>query len=84
MPDCIHHYNTLRLFWIDVTYLNAGNNRFSDIEQIIQHLSAQDAEILKQTHMLVHLLQHEGINPEQLLDIQNKGAIATPEVQAQG
>ena len=84
MPDCIHHYNTLRLFWIDVTYLNAGNNRFSDIEQIIQRLSAQDAEILKQTHMLVHLLQHAGITPEQLLDIQSKGVTATPEVQAQG
>ena len=63
---------------------NTTIKTYHDIEQIIQHLSAQDAEILKQTHMLVHLLLHAGITPEQLLDIQSKGAIATPEVQAQG
>ena len=63
---------------------NTTIKTYHDIEQIIQHLSAQDAEILKQTHMLVHLLQHAGINPEQLLDIKSNGAIATPEARAQG
>lgn len=66
---------------------NTTIKTYHDIEQIIQHLAAQDAEILKQTRMLVHLLQHSGLNPDQLPDLQsqsNGGAVATPEVQAQG
>lgn len=38
---------------------------YHDIEQIMEHLSAQDAELLKQTQMLVHLLQAAGIAHEQ-------------------
>ncbi len=43
---------------------------YHDIEQIMQHLSAQDEEIVRQTHMLVHLLQANGISPEQFLTLQ--------------
>jgi hypothetical protein len=40
------------------------------IEEIMQHLSAQDAELLKHTKMLLHLLSAAGITPEQLPDVQ--------------
>jgi uncharacterized membrane protein len=46
---------------------------YHDIEQIMQHLSAQDAELLKQTYMILHLLQASGIPPEQLAEIQKYG-----------
>ena len=39
---------------------------YHDIEAIIQHLSAQDAELLRHTHMLVHLLEKNGISLQQL------------------
>lgn len=39
---------------------------YHDIEQIMQHLSAQDAEILRQTRMLNHLLEKNGISLQQL------------------
>ena len=39
---------------------------YHDIEQIMQHLSAQDAELLHQTKMLIHLLEKNGISLEQL------------------
>lgn len=39
---------------------------FHDIEQIMQHLSAQDAELLRQSHMLLHLLEKNGITLQQL------------------
>ncbi|MGH2497742.1 MAG: hypothetical protein ACRDIV_23820 [Ktedonobacteraceae bacterium] len=57
---------------------------YHDIEQIMQHLSAQDAELLKQSHMIIHLLKASGIPLEQLMAIQNNGDVATTEVQAQG
>jgi len=40
------------------------------IEEIMQHLSAQDAELLKHTKMLIHLLSAAGITAEQLPDVQ--------------
>lgn len=43
---------------------------YQDIEQIMQHLSAQDAELVKQSHMIIHLLSTAGISPEQLASIQ--------------
>ncbi|QBD77677.1 DUF1003 domain-containing protein [Ktedonosporobacter rubrisoli] len=43
---------------------------YHDIEQIMHHLSAQDEEIIRQTHMLIHLLQAHGISPEQFLTLQ--------------
>lgn len=46
---------------------------YHDIEQIMQHLSAQDAELLKQSHMLVHLLQASGIPLEQAFAMQGNG-----------
>ena len=39
---------------------------YHDIEQIMQHLSAQDAELLRHAKMLVHLLEKNGISLQQL------------------
>ncbi|HYA99872.1 MAG TPA: DUF1003 domain-containing protein, partial [Ktedonobacteraceae bacterium] len=39
---------------------------YHDIEQIMQHLSAQDAELLRQAKMLMHLLEKNGISIQQL------------------
>lgn len=39
---------------------------YHDIEAIMQHLSAQDAELLRHAHMLVHLLEKNGISLQQL------------------
>ncbi len=44
---------------------------YHDIEQVMQHLSAQDAELVKQTHMLIHLLSTAGVTPEQLAAFQS-------------
>jgi hypothetical protein len=41
-------------------------NSYHDIEQIMQHLSAQDAELLRQAKMLIHLLEKNGISLQQL------------------
>ena len=51
--------------------------------EIMQHLSAQDAELLKQTHMIIHLLKASGISLEQVTAIQNTGDVAA-EAQKQG
>src|SRR5215469_18287284 len=40
---------------------------YHDIEQIMQHLSAQDAELLRHAHMLEHLLEKSGISLQQLM-----------------
>jgi hypothetical protein len=53
-------------------------NSYHAIEEIIQHLSAQDAELLKHTKMLIHLLSAAGITPEQLPDVQINSAAPTP------
>ncbi len=39
---------------------------YHDIEQIMQHLLAQDAELLRQAKMLIHLLEKNGISLQQL------------------
>lgn len=39
---------------------------FHDIEQIMQHLVAQDAELLRHARMLEHLLEKNGITLQQL------------------
>ncbi len=39
---------------------------YHDIEQIMQHLSAQDAELLRHAKMLIHLLDKNGISLQQL------------------
>lgn len=53
---------------------NTTIKTYHDIEQIMLHLSAQDAELLKQTHMIIHLLQTSGVTPEQLAAIASNGA----------
>lgn len=39
---------------------------YHDIEQIMNHLSAQDNELLHHAHMLIHLLEKNGITLQQL------------------
>jgi len=45
---------------------NTTMNSYNDIEHIMQHLSAQDAELLRHTRMLIHLLEKNGISLQQL------------------
>ncbi|GHO73855.1 hypothetical protein KSD_16260 [Ktedonobacter sp. SOSP1-85] len=40
---------------------------YHDIEEVMKHLAAQDEEILRQTHMIMHLLQVAGIPSEQFI-----------------
>ena len=39
---------------------------YHDIEQVMNHLLAQDAELLRHTQLLMHLLEKNGISLEQL------------------
>ena len=68
---------------------------YKDIEQIMQHLSAQDAELLRQAKMLLRLLEKNGISLHQLesegattshLDpfIQPQAAVNDPTTPAEG
>ena len=45
---------------------NTTMSSYKDIEHIMQHLSAQDAELLKHTTMLIRLLEKNGITLQQL------------------
>jgi ABC-type multidrug transport system fused ATPase/permease subunit len=45
---------------------NTTMTSYNDIEQVMQHLSAQDAELLRHTRMLIHLLEKNGISLQQL------------------
>jgi len=45
---------------------NTTMSTYHDIEQIMQHLLAQDAELLHHTKMLIHLLEKNGISLQQL------------------
>lgn len=45
---------------------NTTMSTYHDIEEIMKHLSAQDAELLHQTKMLIHLLEKNGISLHQL------------------
>jgi uncharacterized membrane protein len=62
---------------------NTTMKTYHDIEEIMQHLSAQDTELLKQSHMIIHLLKASGIPLEQVTSIQNNGDVATAEVRPQ-
>lgn len=53
---------------------NTTMGTYHKIEGIMQHLSAQDAELLKHTKLLLHLLSAAGITPDQLLDVQVNNA----------
>jgi hypothetical protein len=44
---------------------NTTMSSYHDIEQIMQHLSAQDAELLRHAKMLEHLLEKNGISLQQ-------------------
>jgi uncharacterized membrane protein len=68
---------------------------YHDIEEIMQHLSAQDAELLRQAKMLIHLLEKNGISLQQLesegtttshLDpfVQPQAAVNDPTTPAEG
>ncbi len=63
---------------------NTTMKTYHDIEQIMNHLSAQDDELLKQTHMLVHLLQAAGIPQEQLTAMQGNGTTTSTGLQTPG
>ena len=49
---------------------------YHDLTEVMEHLAAQDAELLKQTHMIIHLLRASGIPPEQVAAIQNNADVA--------
>src|SRR6266487_6198759 len=63
---------------------NTTTNTYHGIEEIMQHLSAQDAELLRQTKMLIHLLNAAGVTPEQLPDLQINGAASPQETPSTG
>jgi uncharacterized membrane protein len=44
---------------------NTTQNTYNDLKQVMQHLSAQDEELLKQTRMLVELLEARGIKSQE-------------------
>ena|SRR5258708_240630 len=46
---------------------NTTMSTYHDIEQVMQHLSAQDAELLRHAKMLEHLLERNGISVQQLM-----------------
>ncbi len=58
---------------------NTTMKTYHDIEQITAHLSAQDDELLRQSHMIIHLLMASGVTAEQLADIQTQ-ALVPPKV----
>src|SRR3989440_12932888 len=58
---------------------NTTIKSYHDIEQIMEHLSAQDAELLKQSYMLTNLLQASGIPQEQVAAMQGNGMPPTNE-----
>lgn len=53
---------------------NTTQKTYHDLCQVMDHLSSQDAELLKQTQMLVHLLTSSGFSAEQLAALQNSVA----------
>ena len=59
-------------------------NSYHNIEEIKQHLSAQDAELLKHTKMLLHLLSAAGVTPDQLPDVQINNAALPQEMPPAG
>jgi hypothetical protein len=46
---------------------NTTMSTYHDIEQVMQHLSAQDTELLRHAKMLEHLLEKSGISLQQLM-----------------
>lgn len=57
---------------------NTTMSTYHDIEQIMQHLSAQDAELLRHTKILIHLLEKNGISLQQVeAEMGNTGHLET-------
>jgi uncharacterized membrane protein len=44
---------------------NTTQNTYNDIKQVMQHLSAQDDELVKQTRMLIALMEAAGVGTKQ-------------------
>ncbi len=44
---------------------NTTQNTYNDIKQVMQHLSAQDDELVKQTRMLIALMEAAGVGTNQ-------------------
>ena len=63
---------------------NTTMDSYHNIEEIMQHLSAQDAELLRHTKMLIHLLSAAGITPDQLPDVQINDAALSHETPSAG
>ena len=63
---------------------NTTKNSYHAVEEIQQHLSAQDVELLKHTKMLIHLLNAAGITPEQLPDVQIDSVISPYKTTSEG
>lgn len=59
---------------------NTTIKTYNDIEQIMAHLSAQDEEILRQTHLILALCKASGMSQEQLplLPPQSTNGITVP------
>jgi hypothetical protein len=55
---------------------NTTQKSYHDIEQIMQHMAAQDEILLKQSRMIIHLLQSNGATLEQILEIQQMNEAA--------
>lgn len=58
---------------------NTTMSTYHDIEEVMKHLAAQDAELLRHAHMLMHLLEKNGITIKQL---EAEGATTTHLVDA--
>ena len=48
---------------------NTTQKSYHDLEEVMLHLAAQDAELLKHTKMLIRLLSAAGITPEQVSEV---------------
>ncbi len=55
---------------------NTTMKTYHDIEQIMEHLTAQDNELLKQTHILIHMLKASGTTLDEILAEMNTGTLA--------
>ncbi len=53
---------------------NTTQKTYSDLCQVMDHLSAQDAELLRQTEMLLHILRTSGLPAEQIAAFEKAAA----------
>jgi hypothetical protein len=63
---------------------NTTMTSYHDIELVMQHLTAQDEELLRHTRMLIGLLQKNGISLQQVeAEIASSGPVADDSAQSQ-